>query len=131
MMRMEKRILVRERLRCPPREGFSWIDRRFMHTFAPRLGRNAVFLYLFLSTVSDKQGLSYYKDETIAERTGIGVAQLPQAREELLHRDLIAYDPPLYQVLSLPKERSYSGAVVPLGRLLAKLAASHAREEEQ
>ena len=125
MKRLEKRILVAGRLRCPPREGFSWIDRRFMHDVAPCLGRDAVFLYLFLSTVSDKWGLSYYKDETIADRTGIGMVHLPRAREELLHRDLIAYEPPLYQVLSLPERRTDSGPPIPLGRLLSRLAAAH------
>jgi hypothetical protein len=121
-MRIQKRILRSDRVRHPPREGFSWIDRRFMHRFAPDLHREAVFLYLFLSAVSDKSGLSYYKDETIAERIGMETRCLCRSRQELVHRDLIAYEPPLYQVLSLPLRKAATGIPVRIGDLLRSLA---------
>ena len=60
MATIEKRILVSDRVRHPPSEGFSWVDRRFLRDFAAKLSGNGVFLYLFLSAVSDKYGLSYY-----------------------------------------------------------------------
>lgn len=50
---IEKRLLVPDRVRRPPREGFSWVDRRFLHEYAARLSGDAVFLYLFLAAVSD------------------------------------------------------------------------------
>ena len=65
---IEKRLLVPDRVRRPPREGFSWIDRRFLHEYAARLSGEAVFLYLFLAAVSDQHGLSFYRDTTIAVR---------------------------------------------------------------
>ena len=59
-MAIHKRILIADRVRRPPDDGFSWIDRRFLREFAVRLSGDAVFLYLFLTAVSDKHGLSYY-----------------------------------------------------------------------
>jgi hypothetical protein len=100
-----KRILVTDRLRHPPREGFSWVDRRFLHDFAPQLSQDAILLYFFLSAVSDKHGLSYYRDASIAVRLRWREPAVVAAREELLVRDLVAFDPPLTQVLSLPRGR--------------------------
>jgi hypothetical protein len=102
---IEKRLLVPDRVRRPPREGFSWIDRRFLQEYAARLSGDAVFLYLFLAAVSDQHGLSFYRDTTIAVRLRISEPAVVQAREELLTYDLLAYQPPLTQVLSLPRTR--------------------------
>jgi len=102
---IEKRLLVPDRIRRPPREGFSWLDRRFLHEYAARLSGEAVFLYLFLAAVSDQHGLSFYRDTTIAGRLRMREPDVVQAREELLIEDLIAYQPPLTQVLSLPVAR--------------------------
>lgn len=102
---IEKRLLVPDRVRRPPREGFSWVDRRFLHEHAARLTGDAVFLYLFLAAVSDQHGLSFYRDSTLAVRLRISEPAVVQAREELLTYDLIAYQPPLTQVLSLPRAR--------------------------
>jgi hypothetical protein len=102
---IEKRLLVPDRVRRPPREGFSWIDRRFLHDYAARLSGDAVFLYLFLAAVSDQHGLSFYRDTTIAVRLRISEPAVVQAREELLTYDLIACQSPLTQVLSLPSAR--------------------------
>src|SRR5512137_952480 len=102
---IEKRLLVPDRVRRPPREGFSWVDRRFLHDYAARLSGEAVFLYLFLAAVSDQHGLSFYRDTTLAVRLRISEPAVVQAREELLTYDLVAYQPPLTQVLSLPRPR--------------------------
>ena len=68
MTTIQKRVLAADRVRHPPRDGFSWVDRRFLRDFAAKLSGNAVFLYFFLSAVSDKHGLSYYADSTISGR---------------------------------------------------------------
>jgi hypothetical protein len=102
---IEKRVLVPDRVRRPPREGFSWVDRRFLHDYAARLSGEAVFLYLFLAAVSDQHGLSFYRDSTIAGRLRMREPEVVQAREELVTYDLVAYQPPLTQVLSLPRAR--------------------------
>ena len=60
-------------------------------------------LYLFLVTVGDVQGLSYYSDAAISRHLKLDLLQLSAARQQLLQADLIAYRKPLYQVLSLPE----------------------------
>jgi len=102
---IEKHILIADRVRHPPREGFSWIDRRFLREFAAKLTGDAIVLYFFLSAVSDKDGLSFYSDSSIAVRLRMREEQVAAAREDLLTHDLVAYHPPLTQVLSLPVGR--------------------------
>lgn len=100
---IQKRLLVPDRVRRPPREGFSWVDRRFLREFAAQLPGDAILLYLFLAAVSDQRGLSFYSDTSLAVRLRLREEQVVRAREELLTQDLIAYQPPLTQVLSLPQ----------------------------
>src|SRR5207302_586661 len=99
---IEKHILVAQRLRRPPATGWSWIDRRFLREHGDYLSHEAVLLYLFLAAVADRHGLSFYSDHTLTSRLRLSQPVLEQAREELLDRDLIAYQLPLIQVLSLP-----------------------------
>jgi hypothetical protein len=66
-----------------------------------RLSHGAAALYLFLSTVADKNGLSYYSDRSLGRRLQMPTAQLASARAELVAADLIAYQHPFYQLLSL------------------------------
>jgi hypothetical protein len=108
---IEKHLLVVDRVRRPPREGFSWVDRRFVRDFASRLSGDAVFLYFFLAAVSDKQGLSFYGDATLAVRLRIREEAVVAARDELIVHDLVAYQAPLTQVLSLPSSRVARGGL--------------------
>jgi hypothetical protein len=102
---IEKRVLVANRLRRPPAEGFSWIDRRFLRDYAERLSGDAIVLYFFLAAVSDKHGLSFYSDSSVASRLRMREGAIVAAREELLVQDLVAHQPPLTQLLSLPPAR--------------------------
>lgn len=97
-----KRILCPERLRKI--EGsFGWIDHRFVTGgFIHELSAVEILLYFFLVAVSDRYGLSFYHDDRIASLLKIDLPALGKARESLMQRSLLAYDPPLYQVLSLP-----------------------------
>ena len=59
-------------------------------------------LYLFLVTVADNEGLSYYSDSTISKMIlSLNGHALLAARHELVDAQLIAYQKPLYQVLAL------------------------------
>jgi hypothetical protein len=98
----QKRILVAGRLRRPPATGWSWVDRRFLREHGDYLSRDAILLYLFLATVADRHGLSFYSDHTLSSRLQLSPQALQQARQELLDRDLIAHQLALVQVLSLP-----------------------------
>jgi len=42
---IHKRVLNTDRVRRPPKGGWSWIDRRFVREFAPRLSHEAIVLY--------------------------------------------------------------------------------------
>ncbi len=98
---IKKHPLRPNRIRRPPCAGWSWIDRRFVREKAPRLDRDAILLYFFLAAVSDKDGLSYWGDRGIAAQLRLTELAVARAREELERQDLIAYDAPLCQVLSI------------------------------
>jgi hypothetical protein len=118
---IKKRVLVANRVRRPPAEGFSWIDRRFLRDYAERLSGDAVVLYFFLAAVSDQQGLSFYGDASLAARLRMREESVVAAREELLVQDLVAHQPPLTQVLSLPPARVARGGLQGLRELARNL----------
>jgi hypothetical protein len=100
-MAVVKRVLCRERLRQVPPQ-FSWIDHRFVRDrHIGRCSAQGLALYLFLVTVADGQGLSYYSDQTITRLLPLDAVGLARARQELVAARLIAYQRPLYQVLAL------------------------------
>lgn len=121
---IHKRILIPGRVRRPPTDGWSWIDRRFVRDFAPRLSREAIALYFFLAAVADKDGLSFYHDATVASRLRISEESLTYARNELIREDLVAYRAPLTQILSLPRlqVQRRGGELIQLGELFRTLA---------
>ncbi len=130
-----KRILVSDRLRRPPATGWSWIDGRFVREHMDHLSREAVVLYFFLAAVGDQHGLSFYGDGTVAARLRMPLPSLFQARDELLAYDLIAHEPPLTQVLSLPpcqRRRSEpGGGLMQLGDILRRAIASTQTDQER
>lgn len=103
---IQKHVLVPQRLRRPPHSGWSWVDRAFVRDHAEQLSREALLLYFYLAAVSDRHGLSFRNDATVAIALRLPPDVVARAREELVERDLIAFDPPLTQVLSLPPPRS-------------------------
>ena len=131
-----KRILLPDRLRRPPATGWSWIDGRFVRQHMDHHSREAVLLYFFLCAVGDQHGLSFYSDGTLAARLRMSLPSVLQARDELLAYDLIAHEPPLTQVLSLPprcqRRRSEPGGrLMPLGDILRRAIASTHTDQER
>ena len=101
-MRTVKKVLRPERLRQVP-EQFSWVDQALVQRhFIDRCEARAAALYLFLVTVADAQGLSYYGESTLTARLHVSSEELVAARTQLIKIELIAYQAPLYQVLALP-----------------------------
>jgi hypothetical protein len=104
-MKTVKHVLRPERQRQVP-EQFSWVDQGLVQRhFIDRCEARAAALYLFLVTVCDAQGLSYYGELTLAERLHLSSQELGAARAQLIALELIAYQAPLYQVLALPGQR--------------------------
>jgi hypothetical protein len=96
-----KRVLCPERVRQIPSQ-FSWVDHRLVRErYLERCDPPAAALYLFLVTVADAQGLSYYAEEALGRCLSLLPERLRQARAVLIRVGLIAYQRPLYQVLAL------------------------------
>jgi hypothetical protein len=113
-----KQVLCPERLRHVPHR-FSWIDQRLVREgHIARCGSQGLALYLLLVTVADAQGLSYYSDKTAARLLSLNEAELREARRSLLAAGLIAYESPLYQVLSLEPTLAAEQPVARTGRTL-------------
>lgn len=110
---INKHLLRPQRLRhIPP--SFSWLDHRLVrHEYLARASHAAWTLYLFLVTVADAQGLSFYSDAAIGRRLTLDQLSLAAARQQLIQADLIAYRKPLYQVLSLPEDPKAPSAPEP------------------
>jgi hypothetical protein len=99
-MRGREPVVPQRRRRIPPQ--FSWVDHRLVRDGHVQ-GRSApaLALYLFLVTVADADGLSWYSDEALCRQLSCDAAQLHRDRAELQQAALIAYRRPLYQVLDL------------------------------
>lgn len=98
---IQKRPIRPDRLRQVP-PSFNWVDHRLVRDhYLDRCDCASLALYLFLVTVSDAQGLSYYSDASLCRRLKLDPLQLSAARSQLEKAGLIAYRKPLYQVLSL------------------------------
>jgi hypothetical protein len=98
---IQKHLICPQRLRRIPNQ-FSWVDHRLVRDrHIESCSHAAAGLYLFLITVADHQGLSYYSDPSLMTRLCMDGSTLEAARQNLIRVGLIAYESPLYQVLSL------------------------------
>ena len=95
--------IIAERTRKVP-SRFSWVDHRLVRDrYLENCSHAAAALYLFLITVGDAKGLSYYGDKSILKHLDMNLSELQHARANLIHAGLIAWQKPLYQVLSLER----------------------------
>lgn len=98
---VHKKLLRPERLRKVPPQ-FSWLDQRLIRQARLReCAPPAWALYLFLAAVSDERGLSYYSESSLQRELGLELPPLQHARQQLVEADLLAYEKPLWQLLSL------------------------------
>ena len=105
---MQKHILDSKRLRRVPAR-FSWVDHQLIRARLLCGTDSAAWaLYLFLVTVGDEQGLSYYSDASIGSHLNLCGEAVRKARWQLLERRLIAWKAPLYQILCV-QERHRDG----------------------
>jgi len=99
---IKKKILVAERVRTID-GGFSFIPHRFITDgFLSSLDQIPLLLYLFLTVAADRHGLSFYRYDSICSRLQLTADQYIDARNDLIGKDLIAFDGTIFQVLSLP-----------------------------
>jgi len=81
-MRGREPIVPQRRRRVPPQ--FSWVDHRLVRDGHVQ-GRSApaLALYLFLVTVADADGLSWYSEEMLCRQLSCDAAQLHRDRTEI------------------------------------------------
>jgi hypothetical protein len=117
-----KTPVLPHRVRKVPK-SFSWIDHRLIRKkYLDRISHPAAALYLFLVCVGDDKGLSYYGDQSIMKTLSMDPQALQSARTELIRTGLIAWQPPIYQVLCLGsaagKNKRQQGPAMQLGDIL-------------
>lgn len=96
-----KSTILKHRVRRIPK-SFSWVDHRLVRDrHIERCTHSQAALYLFLVCVGDDKGLSFYGDSTLMEKLGMDRSTLDKARAGLMKNGLIAWQKPIYQVLSL------------------------------
>jgi hypothetical protein len=122
--------ILPQRVRRVPAQ-FSWLDHRLVRErYIDRCTHAAAALYLFLVTVADAAGMSYYGDASIGQRLSMDMTTLQAARDNLVHIGLIAWNKPLYQVLSLENRtdapRTSMAQPASLADILKKAAAGGA-----
>lgn len=100
---VEKIILSPKRVRTIG-GSFAFIEHRFLQDgFFDALSHHELLLYLFLILAGDRNGVSFYSYDRICAHLRIPVGIYILARDALIHKDLLAFDGALFQVLSLPK----------------------------
>ncbi len=101
---MKKRILMSDRIRHTDGR-FSFIPHRFLADgFLKSLTRKELTLYLFLTLASDNNGISYYGQKSICTHLHLEKEDYLKVRNNLIERDLIAFDGVFFQVLQLPQK---------------------------
>ena len=127
---VSKNPIAPHRVRRVPAQ-FSWLDHRLVRErYIDRCTHAAAALYLFLVTVADAAGMSYYGDASIGQRLSMDTATLQAARDNLVRIGLIAWKRPLYQVLSFENRtdahRTSMAQPASLADILKKAAAGGA-----
>ena len=103
---MKRKTLIEPRLRRKIPERFTWVDHNLVRKgYNRKCSIGALGFYLFLLTVSDCDGLSYYGEKRIALELNIPDESVVSLRNELVSNNLIAYRDGIYQVLDLQKEQ--------------------------
>src|SRR6266545_3088061 len=93
--RMYKHPISLAKLRQVPQQ-FSWVDQRLVRErYIDQLSHEACALSLFLLTVADAQGLSFYSERSLCQRLSMTPVGLRQARQALIEFALVAYQRPL------------------------------------
>ena len=98
---MDQRPICCSTLRNVP-TPCRWLAQRVVRErYIDQLSHHACALSLFLVTVADAQGLSYYAEPSLCQRLSMTCPALHQARQALMTLGLVASQRPLSQVFAL------------------------------
>ena len=94
---LKEEAMVRKKIIVPHRVrqvigSFGFIPHRFIKEgFWASLSGNELLLYLFLVTVADRNGLSYYGSKKICSLLHLSYEAYIDARDRLIARDLVYF----------------------------------------
>lgn len=97
--------------RAPPRPdrvrriegGFAFFPNRFLHGgFFASLSHVERSVYFFLVLAGDRNGVSFYAYDRICDLLELTLDEYLEVRDNLIDKDLVAFDGTRFQVLSLP-----------------------------
>lgn len=115
---MKRKVLIDARRRRSIPEHFTWVDHRLVRDgHIKKCSIKSLGFYLFLITVADCDGLSFYGERRIAEELGCPEETVSSLRLELISAGLIAYRNGIYQVLDLRLQDSAMACVQDAGHV--------------
>jgi len=83
--------------------SFAFLPHRFLRDgFFASLSQDERSLYLFLVLAADRDGVSFYRYDSICSALECTLDAYLEARNGLIDKDLLAFDGTRFQVLSLP-----------------------------
>ena len=92
-----------DRVRRIGNDGFAFVPNRFLRDgFFSSLTPDEFRLYLLLVLAGDRSGLSFYHYDSLCSLLEVTLDDYVEARNGLVHKDLVAYDGTRFQVLALP-----------------------------
>ena len=101
--RIERTPLVPERVRRIDGQSFCFIPHRFLREgFFAALSADELLLYLLLVLAADRNGISFYHQDSLCSLLAMPMHTYLTARNGLIEADLLAFDGRRFQVLSLP-----------------------------
>ena len=99
---IKKKVLNPKRVR-KINGGFSFIPHRFLTDgFLASLNPHELLLYFVLVLAGDRNGISFYSYDKICTLLQMQLERYIMARDDLIDKDLVAFDGTLFQVLDLP-----------------------------
>lgn len=99
---IKKKVLNPKRVR-KINGGFSFIPHRFLTDgFLASLNPHELLLYFLLVLAGDRNGISFYSYDKICTLLQMHLERYIMARDDLIDKDLVAFDGTLFQVLDLP-----------------------------
>jgi len=102
-VRIERSPIVPERVRRIDGQSFCFIPHRFLREgFFAALSADELLLYLVLVLAADRNGVSFYHQDSLCSLLEMPMHRYLGARNALIDADLLAFDGRRFQLLSLP-----------------------------
>ncbi len=103
--RLGRRPIRPDRVRAIDGKGFAFVPNQFLQEgFFASLNVDELVLYFLLVVAGNRSGLSFYRYDSLCSLMGMSIERYVAARNQLIDKDLIAFDGSRFQVLSLPKQ---------------------------